>query len=230
MKLFNFLSDAKPPLVAQSVNDLVAMMDRTAEMFAAATGHLLDNEALTVDLRAMDEDVNARERLIRKAILEHVAVNPQQELSFSLLLVSIVQDAERMGDIAKTLARTAALADAPRMGAHVGTLSAIRDRVTALFPLVREAFLSGDKTRARRAMRIHEEVKREVGRYLEALASGEGVTPNGALVLGLSARMIGRVSSHLSNIVTVVALPFDHVRGGASDLDALSSSLASGAR
>ena len=230
MKLFNFLSDAKPPLVAQSMNDLVAMLDRTAEMFAAATGHLLDNEALAVDLHAMDEDVNARERLIRKAILEHVAVNPQQELSFSLLLVSIVQDAERMGDLAKSLAKTAALADAPRMGAHVGTLSEIRDRVARLFPAVRDAFTSGNRARARSAMEAHLAVKDDVGAFLRDVASGDGLSPNQALVLGVSARMIGRVSSHLSNIVSVVALPFDHVRGAPGDADDPPSPLASAGR
>ncbi|MEM1054183.1 MAG: PhoU domain-containing protein [Bacteroidota bacterium] len=213
MKLFNFLTDTKPPLIAQSVNDLVAMVDRTGQMFAAATGHLLDNEALEVDLREMDEDVNTRERLIRKAVLEHVAVNPQLELSFSLLMVSIVQDAERMGDLAKSLARAAALSSAPRMGGHVGRLSEIRDRVQILFPLVHTSFVKGDRKGARRVMEAHREIKASIGDYLQHLAEADDLSPNEALVLGIGARMIGRVSSHLSNIVSAVALPFDQVRG-----------------
>ncbi|HIG74077.1 MAG TPA: hypothetical protein EYQ24_05760 [Bacteroidetes bacterium] len=219
MKLFNFLSDSKPPLIAQSVNDLVAMVDRAGQMFSAATGYLLENEPLEVDLGEMDEDVNTRERLIRKAVLEHVAVNPQLELSFSLLMVSIVQDAERMGDLAKSIAKAAALADAPRMGRHTGKLADIRDTVQSLFPLVRETFVAGDGAGARRVMDLHEDVKEHVGELLEALASADDVTPNQALVLGIGARMIGRVSSHLSNIVSAVALPFDQVRGplGRSD-------------
>lgn len=213
MKLFNFLTDTKPPLIAQSVNDLVAMVDRAGDMFAASTAYLLDNEALTVDLHAMDEDVNTRERLIRKAVLEHVAVNPQLELSFSLLLVSIVQDAERMGDLAKSVAKAAGLADAPRMGGHVGALAAIRDRVQAMFPLVRAAFVAGDRAGAGDVMDAHEALKADIGRFLETLAHADNATANEALVLGIGARMIGRVSSHLSNIASVVALPFDQVRG-----------------
>ena len=213
MKLFNFLTDTKPPLITQSVNDLVAMVDRAGQMFALATGHLLDNDALVVDLHEMDEDVNTRERLIRKAVLEHVAVNPQLELSFSLLMVSIVQDAERMGDLSKSLARAASLADAPRMGGHVGTLSEIRDRVQALFPLVHAAFVAGDHEGAHRVMDTHEDVKAAVGQFLERLSRADDVSANEALVLGIGARMIGRVSSHLSNIISAVALPFDQVRG-----------------
>ena len=212
MKLFNFLSDAKPPLIAQSVNDLVAMLDRAGEMFAIATAALLDNESVKVDLAEMDEDINTREGLIRRAVLEHVAVNPQQELSFSLLMVSIVQDAERCGDLCKSLVKATALADAPRMGSHVAALSAIRDRVQALFPLVHTAFTSGDREGATRVMQEHTTLKDDIGVFLQRLASAEDLTPNQALVLGISARMIGRVSSHLSNIISAVALPFDQLR------------------
>lgn len=212
MKLFNFLSDAKPPLIAQSVNDLIAMVDRAGEMFAAATGALLDNEPLAVDLAEMDEDINLREALIRRAVLEHVAINPQQELSFSLIMVSVVQDAERCGDLAKSLAKATGLSTAPRMGAHVGTLSAIRDRVQAQFPRVHHAFDAADREGATRVMTEHEALKRDIGDYLGTLAAADDLTPNQALVLGISARMIGRVSSHLSNIISAVALPFDQLR------------------
>ncbi|OZC02357.1 PhoU domain-containing protein [Rubricoccus marinus] len=212
MKLFNFLSDAKPPLIAQSVNDLIAMVDRAGEMFDAATGALLDNETIQVDLAEMDEDINMREALIRRAVLEHVAVNPQQELSFSLIMVSVVQDAERCGDLAKSIAKATALSTAPRMGAHVGELSAIRDRVHAQFPRVHAAFSAGDRQGANEVMAEHEALKRDIGVYLQALASATDLTPNQALVLGISARMIGRVSSHLSNIISAVALPFDQLR------------------
>ena len=216
MKLFNFLSDAKPPLIAQSVNDLIAMVDRAGEMFAVATGALLDNEPLTVDLAEMDEDINLREALIRRAVLEHVAVNPQQELSFSLIMVSVVQDAERCGDIAKSLAKATALSNAPRMGTHVGDLSAIRDRVQSAFPRVRRSFIVGDARAGRTVMDEHTQTKTDVAAFLAELASADDVTPNEAVVLSISVRMIGRTSSHLSNIISAVALPFDQVRNSPS--------------
>lgn len=212
MKLFNFLSDAKPPLIAQSVNDLLAMVDRAGEMFAAATGALLDNESPRIDIHAMDEDINTREGLIRRAVLEHVAVNPQLELSFSLILVAIVQDAERCGDLAKSILKAAALSDAPRMGRHTASLAAVRDRVQSQFPLVRSAFASGDRDGAKAVMSTHQQVKGDLAVFFRDLAAATDVTPNEALVLGISARMIGRVSSHLSNIISAVALPFDQLR------------------
>ena len=99
MKFFDFLTGARPPLVNQSLGDMGAMLDTAAEMFAAATAYLLDNEPLTLDLSARDEEINARERKVRRAVLEHVTIDPRDELALSLLLISVVQDAERCGDV-----------------------------------------------------------------------------------------------------------------------------------
>ncbi len=212
MKLFNFLSDRRPPLVEQSLQNLGGMLETAGEMFAAATAYLLENEALTMDLSAQDEKVNAWERAIRRAVLEHMAVDPRDELTLSLLVLSVVQDAERCGDLAKSIAKAADLADAPRMGRHVEALRAIRDRVQALFPQARSAFLAADATAARRVMEEHDALKKEVTHYLKELASADDVTPNLAVVLAVASRMVGRVSSHLSNIISSVVMPFDQIR------------------
>ena len=212
MKLFNFLSDSRPPLVEQSLEDLGAMIDDADAMFAAATGCLLDNESLAVDLSAMDEEINAYEQKIRRAVIEHIAVDPRDELTLSLLLISIVQDAERCGDLAKSIAKAAALADAPRMGPHVEALRSIRDRVQALYPKAHSAFLQANMSDAKAVMDEHDALKKEVSGYLKKLASASDLSSNLAVVLGISARMIGRTSSHLSNIISSVAMPFDQIR------------------
>ncbi|NNF59071.1 MAG: hypothetical protein HKN04_12625 [Rhodothermaceae bacterium] len=212
MKLFNFLSDSRPPLVEQSLEDLGAMIDDASAMFAAATTYLLDNEALAVDLSAMDEEINAYEQKIRRAVIEHIAVDPRDELTLSLLLISIVQDAERCGDLAKSIAKAAALADAPRMGPHVEALRTIRDRVQALYPKAKSAFVTANTADAKAVMDEHDALKKEVSGYLKQLASATDLSSNLAVVLGISGRMIGRTSSHLSNIISSVAMPFDQIR------------------
>ena len=212
MNLFNFLTGARPPLVEQSMTDLGVMLDTADSMFAAATNCLLDNEALHVDLSVQDGIVNDREQKIRRSVLEHILADPRAELSLSLLLVSIVQDAERLGDLAKSIAKASELAAAPRMGAHVEALRPIRDRVQSAFPRVRRSFVVGDARTGREVMEEHAGTKTDVADFLRQLAAADDVTSNEAVVLSISARMIGRTSSHLSNIVSAVALPFDQVR------------------
>ena len=162
---------------------------------------------------ALDARVNDGEQAVRRAVLEHIVAAPQDETSFSLLLVSVVQDAERCGDLAKTLAKVSELADHPRMGHHAETLSAIRDRVQAAFPRARRAFVDGDADEARALMDEHARTKAEVASLIAALTSDPELSPNASAVLAMGARIIGRTSSHLSNVISAVALPFDQVRG-----------------
>ena len=188
------------------------MLDTSADMFDAATAHLLDNEPLAVDLGAMDDRVNRGERDVRRMVLEHLAVSPQDDLSWSLLLLSAIQDAERSGDLSKSLAKTAALADSPREGEHVDTLRGIRADVRKMFGQTGKAFTKGDAKAARKVMKMNAEMKARVTELLGAIASDGTLTPNAATVLALSARLIGRMASHLSNVSSAVALPFDLVR------------------
>ena len=212
MQFFSFITGAKPPLIERSLRDLGAMLDTSARMFEASTACLLDNEPVTVDLAALDDVVNDHEQAIRRAVLEHIAMDPRAETALSLLLVSIVQDAERCGDLAKSIAKASNLADAPRMGPHVDALRPVRDRVLGTFPRVREAFIRGDTRVARAVMDEHARTKTDVAGFLDRLAGADDVTPNLAVVLAVASRMIGRTSSHLSNIISAVALPFDQVR------------------
>ena len=212
MQLFRFLTGARPALIDQAVRDLAAMLDTSAEMFAAATACLLDNVPLTVDLAALDARVNDGEQAVRRAVLEHLVMAPQDETSFSLLLVSVVQDAERCGDLAKTLAKVSELADAPRSGRHVEDLGAIRDRVQQAFPRASRAFVTGDAREARALMDEHDRTKAETASFLSSITTDPDLSPNAAAVLAMAARILGRTSAHLSNVISAVALPFDQVR------------------
>ena len=212
MQFFRFLTGARPPLIDRAVRDLGSMLDTSAEMFVAATGCLFDGQTLAVDLGALDETVNDGEQAVRRAVLEHVAAAPQEETSFSLLLVSVVQDAERCGDLAKTLAKVSELADGRLDGPHVDRLRAVRDRLVVAFPRARAAFVSGDAAEARALMDEHDRTKAEVAAIIEALATDPDLSPNAAAVLAMSARILARTSAHLSNIVSSVALSFDQVR------------------
>jgi len=212
VQFLNFLAAARPPLIQQSLDALAAMLDTSARMFAAATATLLDNEALALDLSAEDEVVNAHERAIRLMVLEHVSSSPRDEVALSLVLVSIVQDAERLGDLAKNLGKTADLAAHPRMGAHVDALRPVRDRVQAAFPRVRDAFVASDEAAAREVMDAHDQTKGDLAAYVQRLAGAGDLSPNLGVVLATAGRMIGRTSAHLSNIASGVALPFDQIR------------------
>ncbi len=212
MNLFSFFTGTRPPLITDAMGAVETMLRVSGEMLAAALAHLLDNEPLEMDLSERDCEVNEAEQEVRRLVTEHLAIDPERERVLSLILVSAVQEAERVGDLAKSLAAAASLADAPRLSPHVEPLRALRDRLLRLVDDTHEGFVRGDAAAARRVTQEHREVKTIVADYLQTLAHAADVSSNEAVVLALSVRMMGRISSHLSNIVSSTLVPFDQIR------------------
>ena len=188
------------------------MLEIGQEMFAAATAQLLDNEILDVDLKQLDTKINRGEQDLRRAVLEHLTIDPGRELIFSLKLISIVHEAERIGDLAKSLSKVTDLAHEQRMGPHVEPLRRQRDEVMHMFRRAREGFVKADESIATELMQEHERQKDLTTKYLKELAASDDLTSNEAVVYALAARMMNRVSSHIANIASTVVVPFDKVR------------------
>ncbi len=212
MGFFDFFTGDQPALVKQAIDDVQAMLNHGRDMFAAAAAHLLDNEILDVDLPALDGDINRREQTLRRSVLNHLTVDPKHELVLCLKLISIVQEAERIGDLAKKLGWTAGLAHKPRLGPLVEPLRRSRNRILKMFDLTRQGFVEGDASVAQQLMEEQPRIKAELTQYIQHLAANPDVTANEAIVYTLSARAMSRISSHLANIASTVTAPFDQIR------------------
>jgi len=212
MGLFDMLTNDSSPLVEEAFNHIREMLDVGHHMFAASTAFVLDNEILDDDLHALDRDINEREQALRRAVLKHLTMNPTQEMVFSLKLLSIVHEAERIGDLSKSLKQAGGLAHAPRMGDPVEPLRDVRDRILQMFDHARRGFVDEDVEEARVLMEMHEQIKVDVTDYLTQVANRDDLSANAAVVYALTARLLSRVSSHLSNIASSVAAPFDQIR------------------
>lgn len=212
MGFIDFFRDEQPPLVEQAFRDVQEMIRNGRIMFEAATGCLLDNEILELDLHEVDEIINEREHNLRRVVLEHLTVDPNRELVFCLKLLSIVHEAERIGDLAKSLSKVAGLAERPRLNDLVQPLRTLRDEILSMFDRTREGFVEMDEQAARVLMMTHERIKKDTTDYIERVATAESLTSNEAVVYVLAARLMSRVSSHLANIGSTVVSPFDRIR------------------
>ena len=200
-------------LIEAAFRDVTVMLQQAGRMLDHSLAILLDNREPEVDLERMDDVIDEAERMVRRSILEHLNVSPRQDLVASLILSSIVQEAERIGDLARGLAEIAALAKGPRGGQFADELRALAVRVRPLFEQSEKAFREDDSEMARELMVTHRELKAELNRYVREIADSD-LTADMALVYGTSARMLRRISSHLSNIVSTVIQPFDRIRHG----------------
>jgi phosphate uptake regulator len=198
-------------LIEAAFRDVTGMLQQAGRMLDHSLAVLLDNRELEVDLEAMDDVIDEAERMIRRSLVEHMTVSPRQDLVASLILASVVQEAERIGDFARGLAETAALAKGPRIGPFADRLRTLAVRVRSLFEQSEEAFREDDSTMARTVMVSQHAIKAELNEYLHEIAESD-LTADMALVYGTSATALRRISSHLSNIVSTVSQPFDRIR------------------
>lgn len=206
----------KSPLVEAAFDIVSDMLRHSAQMLDHALAALLDNQPLEVDLDSMDDRVDEGERMVRRSILEHLSFNPRQDLVASLILASMVQDAERIGDFARGLGEISTLAKSRRQGPFAEGLRAISTQLRPLFETCEEAFRDDDPMKAQQVMDRHREVKDALARYTREVA-GSDLPADMAVVYAGSARILRRVSAHLSNIASSVVQPYDRIRHGDED-------------
>lgn len=200
-------------LLEAAFRDITTMLEQSGRMLDHSLSVLLDHAELEVDLDRLDDVVDEGERMVRRSVLEHLTVDPSKDLVASLVLVSMVQDAERIGDFARGLAEVAGLAKGRREGPFADELRALAGRVRPLFEICEKAFREDDPDMAREVVVAHREIKQELIGFTRRIADSE-LSADMALVYGSAARILRRIGAHLSNIASTVVQPYDRIRHG----------------
>jgi len=201
------------PLVRGAFADVSAMLKQAAEMLEHSLDVLLDNKAVTLDLEQLDDVIDEAERRVRRTILQHLAVNPKQDLVASLILVSMVQDAERIGDFSRGLVELMKMAGGPRQGPFAEELRALASRLLPMFATCEKAFRDADVVEARKVITGHRQLRRELKAYRNRVAASD-LSADMAVVYAGAAQILRRVGAHLSNIASTVVQPYDRIRHG----------------
>lgn len=203
-------------LIDSAFDDISSMLERARDMMHLSASALLDNQPLEVDIDELDDRIDESERMVRRSVLEHLAINPQQDLVASLVLVSMVHDAERVGDFANGIAELVQLAAEPRHGPFADRLRAIVERIDPQFVDCERAFRKDDPDTAETVIVRHRELRRQLRDYVRDVASSD-LSANMAVVYSGAARILRRMSAHLANISTSVVMPYDQIRHGDED-------------
>lgn len=198
-------------LVDSAFADVSRMLHQSEEMLEHSLAFLFENKPLAVDLEDMDDHIDEAERRVRRSILQHLAVNPHQDLVASLVLVSMVQDAERIGDFARGLVELVKLAKSPRQGPFADELAAIAERLRPLFGICERAFRLADPGEARKVIVAHRELRIALKTYRNGVAASD-LTADMAVVYSGAAQILRRVGAHLGNIASTVVQPYDRIR------------------
>ena len=185
------------------------MLDAGRHVFDTASNAFLggtDLEVIRQDLFATDKRINRAEQQIRRQIVVHASVHGIPEFPPCLVLMSIVKDAERIGDYAKNIFDLAELVPHPPTGEHKDALVKLKDRISRVMATCREIFDARAKDRAAELIREAQEIEDFCDRQLCELIGGEQQVDLAAAYV-LAYRYFKRVVSHTRNVASSVIQP-----------------------
>jgi phosphate uptake regulator len=154
-----------------------------------------------------DVQVNKLERTIRRQVIAHLSLGNSASLPYCLLLMSLVKDAERLGDYAKNVTEAGELHREPLPEDDiVGELQEIRARVEAAFAVTSEVFITSDRERALALIREGRDVTHRCDALFTWIAQSDYDAAT-ATSVALGARFYKRIAAHVLNILTSVVMP-----------------------
>lgn len=211
-----FRSSPKSDLLKECIDETVHMLDLGHEMFQLVTTALVQ-DAPPEDVRKikkMDKEMNRSHRAVRRKVYEHLSLTGNQDLYFSLVLLSIVDDTERVGDYDKNIAEIITLV--PRrldFGEYTEDFNALWERTNEFFESTIKAFRDDDETAARYVLQSYGAISDTCDNMINDIIGGDDkeMINRDLVALMMIVRFFKRVNAHLKNIASSLTNPFHRI-------------------
>ena len=211
-------------VLAEMITKLGEMLEAGEWMFEQASEVLMreiDWSSVSDPLYARDKQINEIERGIRERIITHLSVGHQEDLGACLVLMSVVKDAERIGDYCKNLFEVARFYQREYTRTeYAEPLAEIRAAVKPLFAASRQAFTEADSKGAYSILGQASTITKRCDQLIRQLLSvHDQIAPDEAVAYVLLSRFYKRVAAHLANIATSVVSPVPMLDYHGQELD-----------
>jgi len=201
--------------LTEVLEEFKKMMEDNKYMFVSVFNALMQGKAdsnLKDKVYEVDKKVNLLEKEIRRRIVEHLSLRPSIDVPVSLVLMSVVKDAERVGDYCKNIFEVAELLKNPiRKDQFESIFNSIDKQILDEFEKTQKAFIESDEEVAKEIMYLERGIVKNCDNIVKKL-SESNLPTNEAVCFALLARYFKRIAAHLANIGSSVILPI-------SDLD-----------
>ena len=196
--------------LSQVIDDFSEMLDHAENIFTMVARALLENDRpanLKDTVYQVDIKINKLERHIRRRIVQHLSLQPTVDTSMCLCLMSVVKDAERIGDYTKNLYEVIELLEKPiDRTTFDAYFNGIHDNLLTLFKDTKKAFVQEDDAKAKATYQLESKLVKECDTILVNLSKSD-LSTNEGVCYTLVARYFKRIAAHLVNISTSVVLP-----------------------
>ncbi len=212
-ELFSFLRSSDP---LRAMNDNFTRMLRIANDMIVEAGDIYfgksPSPAERTRIYEQDQEVNQLERAIRKQVVAHLTFKGNlPDMSYCLLLMSLVKDAERLGDYAKNLSEVVDIwGDSIPDDEIRQELLEIRHGVEEAFQSSHEVLSEADEEKALNLIRQGRDMAHRCDALLQRIAGG-GREAGIIVAQVLGSRYYKRVGGHILNILSSVVMPLHKV-------------------
>ena len=170
-----------------------------------------DPELVRKDVHKSDRRVNKAERAVRRQLVVHVSVRgTSADITLVLASMSVVKDAERIGDYSKNIWDIANsgidLSDAE----DIGVLMRHRDRISTLIGETARVFGDKDLEAAHNLLRGGDDLQAEYEELIDEQLRTDRPARE-AVPRALLYRYFKRITAHLLNILTSLVMPIDRL-------------------
>lgn len=207
-EIIRILTDKKTMVDEMGV-EFESMLKIGKDMFVAVTDLLYlggDKKVVHKKIFPADKELNKLECKIRGEVVTHISVAGADNLSSMLIFMSVVKDAERIGDYIKNLYDIAEKAKDFGKGKYGEATLDIRNHILMNFDLVNDAFNSGSTKKAKSILKEIAKLQKKCDKIVNELLNKCDAKER-SVAYALTARFYKRILAHLSNIVTSVVMP-----------------------
>ena len=201
----------RKPILVQMCEALVHMLGDAHWMFRSVTKLLFEGDGrdpkAVQEIYDRDIQINKAERHLRKQLVEHLSFLPGSDVPTCLILMSVVKDAERIGDFCKNILEVARWLKTP-LGddAYGQEFRSMIQEIGDEFEPTAKCFEESDPELGRNVLEKTRALAKHADNVIERLLDEE-MPCRQAISYTLLSRYLKRVSAHLANIASSTVMP-----------------------
>lgn len=202
----------KDDLLDRASHKTRVMLQNSEKMFDKAVAVLLDGKNGGFNVKKEDDTINKFEIEVRQKILSHLVVSSKADIVASLILIGVVKDIERIGDLSRDIVNlTSTYRKKVSKDKYIEGFKKLKETTMGMFKLTYEAFEKSDMKKGKKVMSDYDKIARKCDKIVKELASATKCNSQDAVSYVLLSRYIKRVNGHLMNIASTVVRPFHKI-------------------
>ena len=216
MRFFKLFKYSQKNLLDEAHSESIAMLELVKDMFGIIT-ETLAGESSTEKLEKIsnvDKKVNRLHRDTRKKVYEHLAISGTGDLFSSLVILSVVDDVERIGDYNKNIADVALLIpNKLNLRKYEKTFYEIQKDTVEFFDMTLKALREDNLKLASTILTKYTALSIKCDSIIEDIIKGDkkDTIRKDFVALVLLLRYFKRVNAHLTNVATTIINPFHRI-------------------